>query len=715
MLPGDRNNMEETTMIRKFVFGQPISTGAVVCQQPPCQDPLPFFAVDRGPDGAVRLRLPLAADDVLFGLGEAVRGINKRGHLYRSWNSDDSSHSEDKHSLYCAHNFLLFCRKAGSFAVYLDDPGDVRWDLGCTRSSEAVITSLNGDFDLYVLTVDGPGEDSSECAALCRLFRKLIGPSYLPPRWAMGYIQSRWGYASEQDLRTVVEEHRRRHIPIDAVCMDIDYMDHFKDFTWRAEAFPDLAALCAALKRQQIRLVPIIDAGVKAEPGYDVYDEGVEKGCFCAKEDGELFQAAVWPGLSCFPDFLRPEVRSWFGAYYHRLLAAGVEGFWNDMNEPALFYSPEGLRKAFETVEGLRNELMEHDASFRLQGSFSAVKNSMEDYRRFYHRLDGRTIRHDKVHNLYGASMTAAAAEGFRSYNPGQRYLLFSRSGFTGAHRDGGMWMGDNCSWWSHILLHLKMLPSLNMVGYVYCGADLGGFGRDVTEDLLLRWLQLGVFTPLMRNHSALHTRDQEIYRFDSWERMRDVITVRYALLPWLYSELMQAALTDGMLFRPLGFDCPEDETALHTEDQLMLGHGCMVAPVYEQNAIGRHVYLPWDMLLVRFRSAEDYDLQPMPAGHHWVPLALNEFPLFIRRGCFVPLAGAAECSEQVDSRRLRLLGWLDGDAALSFYEDDGCSTQPVLSQGCSRLQVCVRGGRPEASAPGRTLDCSALLLGPVN
>ncbi|MBR4081287.1 MAG: hypothetical protein IKK21_05840, partial [Clostridia bacterium] len=249
-----------------------------------------------------------------------------------------------------------------------------------------------------------------------------------------------------------------------------------------------------------------------------------------------------------------------------------------------------------------------------------------------------------------------------------------------------------NHSWWSHLLMNLKMLPSLNMCGFLFTGADIGGFGCHTTEDLLLRWLQLGVFTPLMRNHAALGTRDQEIFRFSLQEDMKNALTVRYALLPYLYSKFMKAALTDGMMFRPLAFDYPGDKRALRVEDQLMLGEECMIAPVYEQNACGRYVYLPEDMLLVRFRSAEDYDIEPMCAGDHWISLALNEFPLFIRKGCMIPLSRGGEWVDAVDFRTLTMLGWVKDEASYALYDDDGVSAAVTLEDGLHPIRA-FRGG----------------------
>ena len=232
--------------------------------------------------------------------------------------------------------------------------------------------------------------------------------------------------------------------------------------------------------------------------------------------------------------------------------------------------------------------------------------------------------------------------------------------------------MGDNFSWWSHLALHLRMLPSLNMMGFIYCGADVGGFGADVDEELLIRWIQLGAFTPLFRNHSALGTRLQEVYRFPKWKTMRDAIKVRYSLIPWLYSEMMHAILSDGLLFRPLGFDYPDDPLARAVEDQVMLGRQCMIAPVLAPHVPGRNVYLPEDMLLVRFRTPEDYDTEEIEAGWHYVRLDENEFPLFIRRGTFVILAKSGERTSDLSVEGAATLGWDAEDYVLPLYCDDG-------------------------------------------
>ncbi len=671
-------------MIFRYRFGTPYDTDAVVLDLPEEKGDMRHFRVIR--EGKkVTLQIRLAEEDLIFGLGESVRGMNKRGYRYQAWNSDEFNHTEDRQSLYGSHNLLVFFGPEKCFGLYLDDPGRVFYDLGFTCMEEAAITSENGDLNVYLL-------EENSLKEIARSFRRLTGRSYVPPRWAMGYIQSRWGYASEEEVRNVTEEHRKRGIPLDAVCLDIDYMDDFRNFTWRKEAFPDLKGFQQEAERLHVHLVPIIDAGIRQEEGYAAYDSGKAADAFCKKEDGTDFTASVWPGRCCFPDFMRPEVRAWFGDLYRPLLEAGVEGFWNDMNEPALFFTDESLNKAFQLAEQQRNTPDDYEGMWNLKGAFNGMANNPEDYRSFYHQINGKTVRHDRIHNLYGAGMTRATAEGFRRFRPDRRFLLFSRSSFIGAHRNGGIWQGDNFSWWEHLKLAVHMLPNLNLCGFLFSGCDLGGFGCDATEDLLIRFLQLGVFTPLMRNHSALHTRDQEIYRFSIWERMRDVVTVRYALLPYLYSELMKAALSDGMYFRPLAFDYPEDSRACYVEDQLMLGEDCMIAPVCEQNASGRYVYLPEDMLMIRFRSAEDYDMLKMQRGDHFIRLKLHEFPLFVKKNRLLLLCPGGQYTDELRNDTFRVLGWTPEPARYRLYRDDGLTTQPSLEGGLTDITLTRDG-----------------------
>lgn len=668
-------------MIQRFSFGHPFPTQSVVLSLPAESGPVPFLT----PDGT-GWQLTLSEQAAVYGLGEMPRGINKRGWHYITNNTDESRHSEDKLSFYGAHNFLLVRDGSTCFGLFVDFPGKVYYDIGYTRHDLFSFHTETPDYDLYLLS--GGNEN-----AICKEFRTLIGRSYIPPRWAFGLAQSRWGYKTEEDVREVARQYKEHDLPLDMICMDIDYMQDYADFTVNKERFPDLAKLSADLKAQGIRLVPIIDAGVRIDPNDPTCTEGLEKGYFCKKADGTPFVAAVWPGKAYFADFLRPEVREWFGHKYKALTDCGIEGFWNDMNEPSLFYSPERLRAFLNDMAALREkDNIEQEEFFpRVVGGAMGLMNSPADYASFYHEVDGQKVRHDQVHNLYGGSMTRAAGEAFADLRPGQRTLLYSRSSFIGSHRYGGIWLGDNNSSWAQLLANIQMMPSVQMCGFLYSGADLCGFSSDTTPDLALRWLEFGLLTPLMRNHSAVGTRMQEYYRFpEVLPAVRNMIRLRYALLPYLYSEFMKAALENTSYFRPLAFDYPDDPDAREVEDQLLLGEGLMAAPVYIQNAHGRHVYLPEPMKLLRLRAVDDYDEEILPAGHHYIRCALDEVLLFLRPGHIVPVAQPANNTSELDDASLTLWSFLpDGESAeYRMYRDDGVTTEYEKKEHWKTLQI---------------------------
>lgn len=656
-------------MVKKYVFGNPFETDAVTAQMESSAQTDDIGCGAISTENGFCFSYQMDRDDVIYGLGEANRGINKRGYQYVSKCSDDPNHTEEKTSLYGAHNFIIISGKQ-NIGLFFDYPSNLTFDIGYTKQDLLTVSCERADLYLYVIT----GESAYD---VTKQFRKIIGKSYIAPKYAFGFGQSRWGYKTAEDISNVVKGYRDHQIPIDMVYLDIDYMQDYKDFTINPERFPDFPNFVQGMKDKDIHLIPIIDAGVKIEDGYDIYEEGVEKGYFCKREDGSDFVAAVWPGWTHFPDVLNPAAREWFGSKYEVLTNMGIDGFWNDMNEPAIFYSEEGIQEVNKAIADYAKQLegsgtsqtADDDAGEDIMNNANALpgevrskmerlQNNPEDYKRFYHNVNGTMVRHDLVHNLYGFNMTRAAGEALQKIAPDRKMLLFSRSSYIGMHRYGGIWTGDNQSWWSHILLNLKMMPSLNMCGFVYTGSDLGGFGSNATRDLVLRWLALGVFTPLMRNHAALGTREQECYQFEDIEDFRHVIGVRYRLIPYLYSEFLKAVRDDDMYFRPLGFDYPDDRRAIETEDQLMLGKELMITPVYTQNVSGRTVYLPEEMKFIKFMPDGSIYEEIMDKGTHYIDVALNEVPLFIRKGKCIPIVDVAQSVAQIDMGTVRYLGY---------------------------------------------------------
>ena len=680
-------------MITKYTYGNPFQTDAVVQKLEVQNGDVPYFTVVKTEE-QLQFEYTLENEEKVYGLGENVRGINKRGWIYKSCCSDEPNHVEDRTSLYASHNFLVLDGGKEQFGVFFDYPGIITFDVGYTHLNELKITLSEPDADVYVMT----GESILD---IVKQFRQLIGRSYIPPKWAFGYQQSRWGYMNEADIREVVKGHREKKIPLESIYMDIDYMERFKDFTVNQERFPDFPEFVKEMKAQHIHLVPIIDAGVKVEEGYDVYEEGIEKGYFCKKENGEYFVAGVWPGKVHFPDVLNKEAREWFGNKYQVLLDQGIEGFWNDMNEPSIFFAQDRMDETFDKIAELKDKNLDLDTFQQFTDLVGSLANNTDDFKKFYHNVDGKMMRHDKVHNLFGYNMTRAAGEAFERLSPEKRILMFSRSSYIGMHRYGGIWTGDNKSWWNHLLLNLRMMPSLNMVGILYTGADIGGFGADATEDLVMRWTQLAMFSPLMRNHSAMGTREQEVYRFDHVEEFRKIINIRYGLLAYIYSEYMKSALNSEMYFKPLSFVYTDDEFASQVEDQLLVGDSLMIAPVYNQNAKGRYVYLPEEMAMLRFRGVDDYDTEILPAGHHYVEAGLFEMLVFVRPDKILVLTDGGEYADEVDCDHVKALAFVKTKAEYVWYEDDGMGKDYENPDNYGRITIekggnCVYTGSRE-------------------
>lgn len=675
-------------MIQKYKFGKPFNTEAVITEIDIEKENASLPIGNTNPNSGFQWQYAMEPETMIFGLGETTRGINKRGFTYTGFCTDDSTHSEDKQSLYGAHNFfMVFTPGKESFGLFFDYPGKITFDMGYLDINTIQVTCEKADMMVYIITPDS----EPVLKDMVHQFREIIGQSYIAPRWAFGFQQSRWGYKTEEDIRTVYSEYKKEGIPLDAIYLDIDYMIDYKDFTVNPSRFPSLKKLSDDLKKEGVRLVPIIDAGVKIEKGYDVYEEGVKKGFFCKGKDGTEFVAGVWPGKTHFPDFLNPEARKWFGNKYKILTDMGIEGFWNDMNEPAIFYSEEGIAEVFEKVASFKGKELGVNEFFQLRDTVTNVSNNKEDYKRFYHQVpqeDGTVaiINHNDIHNLYGYNMTRAAGEAFtNTLSPEKRILLFSRSSYIGMHRYGGIWTGDNNSWWQHLLLNLTMMPSLNMCGFLYTGADIGGFGSDASGDLVLRWTALGVFTPLMRNHCC-GTRPQECYQFGMSKDFKSVVNLRYALIPYLYSEYMKAVLSNTMYFKPLAFEYENDERALRTENQLLIGNEVMITPVYEQNSQGRYVYLPENMILIRWKDSKVVEQTSMKKGDYFISIPINEVVFFIREGTVIPMAEPELSTDKMKMNNVTLIGDTENHVPYKFYSDDGYTLSPSLEKGIRNL-----------------------------
>jgi alpha-glucosidase len=665
-----QNILDNVTLYRS---GTPYCTDAVVV---PIDERaftpgniLRYFEIQQEP-GATRLRYDLGKFDRVYGLGQQMGGLNKRGRKYRLFGTDKARHTPDQEMMYGSHPFLMILGNR-SFGFFLDSPAELTFDIGFTHKDVLEIGIPSKDFDLYFLEETHPKE-------IVKTYLTLTGTPYVPPKWAFGYHQSRYGYKTANEIRTVAENLRKHDIPCDAIYLDIDYMQDYKVFSVHAERFPDFKHLIRDLQEQGIQPVPILDAAVKAEEGYDVYDEGIARDYFCTDSDGQPFVGGVWPGPSVFPDFLRPEVRKWWAEKYTMFTDPGIHGFWNDMNEPAIFYTPEHLQFVGEEIAKVFGQDKMGEEFLITADDLSSIFNRREYYTQFYHtQSDGTRINHEDVHNLYGYNMARSAAEGLITQRPGQRYMLISRSSYAGLHRYAGIWTGDNDSWWEHLLLNIKMLASLNMIGLLYSGADIGGFGSNASPEIMIRWMQFGIFSPLCRNHTWLGARDQEPWTFDDecTGILRDVIRLRYALLPYTYTEYMRSTQELQPLLSPLFFEF-EGQRAAEVEDQLLYGQSLMIAPMYESNARGRFVHLPqcrW--LFWHAARYEDRRMEVLQPGEHYIGADINETPIFVRENRLLVLTDPVSHVHEHPVERLRVIGLVTDTAEYTYYEDDGTTT----------------------------------------
>ncbi len=672
----DMKSLRQKNGIEEFVFGTPVHTGAVLEKGKQENIRFPLEITSGEP---TLLKIDLASKDRIYGLGEHLGSMNRRGRRFRSYCRDEANHTEDKNELYGAHNFFIHVTEQGQTGYFIDFPGEVVYDTGFHDERIFSIEIHGKDFRMLKI----PGETPEEIVSR---FLQAVGKAYIPPKWAFGYFQSRWGYKDQEEIEEVYRRFTKEDLPLDGIYLDLDYMEDFKNFTVSKSRFPEFKRFAGKLKKEGVYLVPIIDAGVKIEPGYNIYEEGVKGNHFCLDHKNTPYVAAVWPGKVHFPDFLQRKTREWFGDQYRFLTELGIEGVWNDMNEPAIFYDEKNLEKAVDLATECRGKNLNVHQFFRLKDTFADLLNDEDYHQRFYHTIEGEKHLHRDVHNLYGDYMTRAAHEGLKKHL-NRRFLLISRASTIGMHRYGGIWTGDNASWWTHLEENIRMMPSINMCGFYYIGADTGGFGGQCSGELLTRWLQFSAFTPLLRNHSALDTRPQEPYAFSKevLKHSRSLLKCRYRLIPYLYSTYMKAVENHQLFFKPLAFQYPKGYEAM--EDQLLIGKELMLAPIHKQNQSYRLVDLPEKMARVTLRE-EATEIHIAPEGPQKVFYDLDYLRFFLRPDQMLPLAEAVNQVSRLSLGKLEVLAYIRNGGEHVLYDDDGIS---IEGKNQERMHISIR------------------------
>ena len=688
-------------MTKLYRFGTPFKSGATVKEMAPTTHNH-FLGNNLQVESCkISFELRLSDLDIVLGLGEMLGGLNRRGKKYRCYATDDSHHTPEKESLYSSHPFVMIVGAKTTTGIFVDFPGEIIFDIGQSKHDLLKIEISSASADIYWIEGRRP-------RAVVAEFLSLVGKPWAPPRWAFGYQQSRWSYPTADKIREIVDSFAKYDLPLDTISMDIDYMDNFKVFTISAANFPHFSSFVAEMRERGIKLIPILDPGVKIESGYSIYEEGIEQGHFCQDSAGRPFPVAVWPGLTHLPDFFNESVRNWWGKKVAELVRMGVAGFWTDMNEPAIFFSKQGVERGLNLVENFskkyfHNNNYSFDDYFAARSALSSASNASEDFKSFYHVTGQGIVNHHEVHNLFGSQMVAAIASGFAQATPDRRHYILSRSSYIGMHRQAALWTGDNASWWEHLALNLKMLMSLNMCGFFFVGADIGGFNANASPELFVRWMQLAIISPLFRNHSSIGTRNQEPWEFGDkiLKIVRQILKLRYALIPYLYSEYMKARENSIPFLRPLIFDYERDTIAQRVEDQVLIGESLMMAPVISANATGRFVYLPQHRWL-RWHG-EKKKCQVLLPGTHYLPASLKETLFFIKENSCIALTSSLKNLDNYRPTVITVVGFVVSDAIFSLYEDDGVSNS--VDHSIIKVQIVRKKIRMQLIQKGRFLS----------
>lgn len=608
---------------------------------------------------AWRHRVRLRPEEALYGLGERAAPLNRRGRIYRMWNRDPGgSYGPDADPLYLGLPVWLSLHEAGGYLVFYENPFESVFDLGATDPTAAQVTVTDGVLR-YVL-FPGPPDH------VLRRYTALTGRPPLPPRWALGFHQSRWSYRSAEEVRAVVRGFQAHDLPLHAIHLDIDYMDGYRVFTVDRKRFPDLPGLIQELEGHGIRTVVILDPGVKVDPRYPVYRDGLRRGAFCRLPNGEIYHGLVWPGWCAFPDFSDPKVRAWWGEQYQPWVEMGVAGFWHDMNEPTVFVA-WGEPTFPRTV---------------------------------CHALEGQGGDHREAHNVYGLLMNRAAWEALRALRPDRRPFLLSRSGWVGLARYAWHWTGDVESTWAALRRTIAIVLGLGLSGIPYTGSDIGGFSGAPSAELFVRWFQAAAFMPFFRNHAAKGTPRREPWAFGepALSIVRSFLRLRVRLLPYLYTLAWEAAQTGHPLVRPLFWLDPADRALWEVEDAFLLGPAVLVAPVTTPGARSRPVQLPHGVWY-DFWTDRRF---PGP-GTMAAEAPLERLPVFVRAGSVLPMATE-------EGLEVHLYAPVDGEGEGWIYTDAGEGFGPFRLERWAvtpapdglRVRRAVMGSLPEDGGPVR-------------
>ncbi len=579
---------------------------------------------------SVRVWKNMPLDEDYYGLGDKAGPMNRRNRAFTMWNTDAFGWQESTDPLYKTIPFFIGLRDGRAYGVFFDNTYRSSFDFGKESENYFSFGAEGGELNYYFVAGPEPKKVVAEYTAL-------VGRAPLPPLWSLGYQQCRYSYFPESRVREVARLFREKKIPADVLYLDIDYQDGNRPFTVDRNRFPAFEQMIRDLRAEGFRTIAITDLHLKKEVGYAPYDSGMKNDAFVKNPDGSVYVGTVWPGESVFPDFTLSRVREWWGTLYKPFVDMGISGFWNDMNEPAVFKYPE--------------KTMPLDVLHRLD--------------------DGTKLDHRAIHNVFGMQNARATYEGLRKLQSNERPFVLTRAAYAGAARYAASWTGDNSSTWNHLSMSTPTLLSLGLSGYPLVGDDVGGFAGSPPADLLTRWMELGVFNPIYRNHTTKGSADQEPWvHGPRHEAIRKrFIELRYRLLPYIYTAVEEMTRTGIPLMRPIFLEFPQAGQFYGEDREFLFGRDLLVAPVVTEMVDAQEVRLPpgdW----YDFWTAEKHDSSEPVSIHP----TLDQLPLYVRAGAIVPEQPLVQNTAETPKGPLVLRVYPGQECGGSLYLDDGHS-----------------------------------------
>lgn len=561
-----------------------------------------------------------------YGLGDKTGKLNLNGTRKELWGTDCYGYGNETDPVYKNIPFFIGLNGTEGYGIFLDNSFRTFFDFGSERQEALSFWAQGGEMRYYFIY--GP-----QLPDVVEKYTELTGKSPMPPKWALGYHQSKWSYYPESTVRELAATFREKKIPCDVIHLDIDYMDGYRCFTWNPERFPEPQKMISDLRKDGFKTIVIIDPGIKIDPLYAIYQQGVYHDYFCTRMDGARFKGSVWPGPCHFPDFTNPAARKWWSGLFSGISQDGVAGVWNDMNEPAVFE----------------------------EGTFP------RDVR---HDYDGHPCSHRKGHNVYGMQMARATYRGLEQFAGNKRSFTITRSAYAGIQRYSSVWTGDNMASWEHLHIANIQCQRLSSSGVSFTGSDVGGFIGSPDGELYTRWIQLATFHPFFRTHSSGDHGDKEPWVFEDkfLNIVRRYIEFRYELMPYLYTCFWQYSEFSTPMLKSISLVYQDDYETLDREEEFFLGEHLLICPVSQPGIPSRIMYLPegnwynfWTNELISGKKEIS------------VNTPLEQIPLFVKEGAIIPFQPVMQYTDEFIPEFITLHIYKAlGKTTSCLYEDDG-------------------------------------------